>query len=157
MTALIAWPNPAPKNITPRSNAPATILHFTHAESAIASRDRIAIHITEETNRLPAIQRFDQVQFAPAMPACMTNRIKPGTQVICDSRIASTDDLPSTYSARENGRQKYRGSAPLARSGEINPGPANAVSKNANTPCTLMKLKKNLLSIERIWLGTPIC
>ncbi len=62
MTALIAWPKPAPKNITPSSNAPATILHFTHAESAIASRDKIAIQITEETNRLPAIQRFVHVQ-----------------------------------------------------------------------------------------------
>ena len=62
--------------------------------------------------------------------------------------MASTEDLPNTYSARENGRQKYNGSAPLARSGEISPGPANAVKRNANTPCTLMKLKKNSLSIE---------
>src|SRR4029077_2507291 len=156
-TPLMASPKPAPKNITPSSKAPATILHFTHAESAIASRDRIAIQINEDRIRLPAIQRFDHVQLAPARPACMANRINPGTHVICDSRIASTDDLPSTYSARENGRQKYSGRAPLARSGEINPGPAKAVNRKANTPCPLKKLKKNLLSIDSTPAGTPNC
>jgi len=40
--------------------------------------------------------------------------------------MASTADLPNTYSALENGRQKYSGSAPLARSGEISPGPVKA-------------------------------
>src|ERR1700732_4700356 len=147
----------APKNITARSKAPATILHFTQAERAMASRERIAIQISEESTILAASQRLFHVQLGPIRLACMPKRINPGIQVICESRIASTEDLPSTYSARENGRQKYNGRAPLARSGEIRPGPANAVRRNANTPRTLMKLKKNLLSMERIWLGTPIC
>jgi len=43
--------------------------------------------------------------------------------------------------------QKYNGSAPLAMSGEISPGPANAVSTKASVPCTLMNTKKNRLSI----------
>src|SRR5580704_356952 len=152
----MAWAKPAPKNITPNSKAPATIFHFTQAESAIASRDRIAIQITEERIRLPASHKFFHAQLGPARLACMTNRINPGIHVICESKIASTEDLPSTYSARENGRQKYNGSAPLARSGEINPGPAKAVNRNANTPCTLMKLKKNRLSMESITFGMRI-
>ena len=53
----MACANPAPKNITASSNAPATILHFTQAESAIASSDSIAIQISDESTRLPAIQR----------------------------------------------------------------------------------------------------
>src|SRR5579864_9118928 len=143
--------------MTASSNAPATILHFTQAESAIASSDRIAIQISDERIRLPAIQRWNHVQLAPARLACIRKRTSPGIQVICESKIASTEDLPITYSARENGRQKYKGSAPLARSGEISPGPAKAVNRNANTPCTLMKLKKNLLSMDSTPLGTPSC
>src|SRR5579862_4867187 len=117
----------------------------------MASRERIAIQIRDERTILPAIQRLSHVQRAPARLACMMKRTRPGTHVICESRIASTDDFPSTYSARENGRQKYNGSAPLARSGEIRLGPTNAVSRKAKTPCTLMKLKKNLLSMEINW------
>src|ERR1700733_418268 len=156
MTALMACAKPAPKNITPSSKAPATILHFTHAESAMASKERIAIQSKEEIMRLPAIQRWLQVQLAPSRLACITKRTSPGTHVICESKIASTEDFPSTYSAREKGRQKYSGNAPLARSGEINPGPANAVNRNASTPCTPMKWKKNRLSMARTWLGMPI-
>src|SRR5438477_4238519 len=156
-TALIACAKPAPKNITPNSKAPATIRHFTHADSAIASRERTAIQSSDEAIRLPAIQRWVQVQLHPAKLACTKKSTSPGTHVICESRIASTDDLPKTYSALEKGRQKYSGSAPLARSGEIRPGPVKAVRRNANTPCTAMKLKKNLLSMESTPLGIPIC
>src|SRR5882672_6355764 len=135
----MACAKPAPKNKTASSNAPATILHFTHAESAMARRDKTAIHIREERMMLPAIQRCCQAHPGPARLDCTANRTNPGTQVISDSKIANTDALPTTYSARENGRQKYKGSAPLAMSGEIRPGPVNAVSTNASTPCTLMK------------------
>src|SRR6202041_3624 len=154
-TALTACAKPAPKNITASNKAPATIRHFTQAESAIASRERTAIQIREESTRLAAIHRLVQVQLAPARLACIPKRINPGIHVICESRIASTEDLPSRYCARDNGRYKYNGSAPLARSGEIRPGPGNAVKRNASTPCTLMKRKKNSLSIDRTRLETP--
>src|SRR4029077_2804688 len=147
ITALVAWAKPAPKNKTASRSAPATILHFTQAERAMARRDKIEIHINEERTRLPTIQRLFQVQLDPARLACTANRTMPGIHVICDNRIARTDALPATYSARENGRQKYNGSAPFARSGAISPGPVNAVSTNASVPCTFMKKKKNLLSI----------
>src|ERR1700722_14066668 len=130
-TALTACAKPAPKNMTANSKAPATIRHFTQADSAIASSDRIAIQIKEESTRLPAIQRWLRVQAGPARLACIAKRINPGIHVICESRMANTEDFPSTYSARENGRQKYSGSAPLARSGEIKPGPTNAGNRNA--------------------------
>src|SRR5438445_672263 len=64
----------------------------------------------------------------------MMNRINPGTHVICERRIASTDALPSTYSTLENGRQKYSGNAPFARSGEIKPGPPKVHAPNATLP-----------------------
>src|ERR1700722_5162978 len=146
ITALIASPKPAPKNITASNSAPATILHFTHADNAMARSERMAIQINEETMRLPAIHRCSQVQAEPARLDCTANNTRPGIQVICDNTISKTEDLPSTYSARENGRQKYKGRAPLAMSGEISPGPMNAVRINANTPCTRMKKKKNSLS-----------
>ena len=38
--------------------------------------------------------------------------------------MKSTAILPSTYSVREIGRQRYSGRALLLRSGEIKPGPA---------------------------------
>src|SRR5208282_1463931 len=86
-------------------------------------------------------------QPGPARLACTVNSTRPGIHVISESRIARTEDFPSMYSARENGRQKYKGNAPLARSGEMRPGPVNAVSTNASTHCTLTKTRKNLLSI----------
>src|SRR5215831_2875344 len=117
-----------------RRSAPATTLHFTQADNAIANIDKIVIQIREPRMRLPAIQRLLHAHPAPAKLAWITKRITPGIQVICESRIASTEDLPSTYSAREKGRQKYSGSAPLDKSGEMRPGPANAVIRNARTP-----------------------
>ena len=48
------------------SKAPATILHLTHAERAMANRERIAIHNSEAATRLPAIHKLFQVQVAPA-------------------------------------------------------------------------------------------
>src|ERR1700722_3909584 len=132
----MACAKPAPKNITASSRAPATTLHLTQAESAMARRERIAIHIIEERTMLPAIQRCSQVQAPPARLPCTANKISPGVHVICESRIANTEALPSTYSARENGRQKYKGNAPFAMSGEIKPGPLNAVNTKASTPCT---------------------
>src|ERR1700691_3103469 len=139
ITLLTACAKPAPKNRTPSSVAPATILHFTHAESAIASSDRNTIHSRKETTRLQAIQRRSHAQAGPAKTACTAKRTRPGIHVTCESRIASTDDLPTTYSTREKGRQKYSGSAPFATSGEIRPGPENAVRRNTSTPCTFTK------------------
>src|ERR1700757_266986 len=66
MTALIACAKPAPKNISASSEAPATILHLTQAERAMANRERIAIQMREPTTRLPAIQKLFQVQVVPA-------------------------------------------------------------------------------------------
>src|SRR6202035_2533315 len=147
MTALIACANPAPKKRTASSSAPATTLHFTHADKAIASSDRNAIQINDESNMLHAIQKCSAVHVDPARLACTVNKINPGTHVICESKIANTEALPTTYSARENGRQKYNGNAPLARSGEIKPGPLKAVSTKASVPCTVIKVRKNPASI----------
>src|ERR1700757_2494123 len=125
MTALIAWAKPAPKNNTASNSAPATIRHFTHAESAMARSASTTIQMMEETIRLAAIHRWSHAQRGPARLACTAHRTIPGTQVISDKRIPSTEAFPNTYSNREKGRQKYSGKAPLARSGEIRPGPAN--------------------------------
>ena len=66
--------------------------------------------------------------------------------MISESRDSSTLILPTTYSVRENGRQKYRGIAPLARSGETRLGPTKAVSRYANAPWTQQKYRKKLAS-----------
>src|SRR5215469_5854292 len=124
--------------MTARRRAPATILHLTQAESAIANRDRTAIQSSEERIRLPAIHRLLHAQLAPARLACITNKTTPGIHVTWERRRASTDDFPNTYSVREKGRQKKSGSAPLARSGDTSPGPTNAVRRNASAPCTLI-------------------
>src|SRR5215475_10557175 len=58
ITALTACPKPAPKKKTPRTSAPATNRHLTHAESAMASRHRIAIQIQDERRILAAIHPF---------------------------------------------------------------------------------------------------
>src|SRR5215472_4196402 len=79
----------------------------------------------------------------------MAKSTRPGIQVISDSKTAKADILPAMYSAREKGRQKYRGSAPLAKSGEIRPGPVKAVRMKASAPCMSMKKKKNRLSMAR--------
>src|SRR5258708_9526776 len=123
ITALMACAKPAPKNKTASSNAPATILHFTQAERAMASRDKIAIQIKEERMMLPPIQRWCQAHSGPARLDCTANRTNPGIHGISDSRMTHTEALPNTYSSRENGREKSKGSAPLAMSGEISPGP----------------------------------
>src|SRR5579862_7761599 len=99
----MACAKPAPKNNIPKRSAPATILHFTHAEIAIERSERTAIQISDETMRLPAIHKLFHVQLGPASVACMKNRISPGIHVICESRMPSTDAFPTTYSARESG------------------------------------------------------
>src|SRR5579864_7142953 len=113
----MAAPNPERKNITPRTMAPAAILHLTHAESAMAMSEIMRIQIMEPRKMPPASERFSHIQETPERFDSIPKRIRPGIQVINDSRYKSAHSLPSTYSAREKGRQKYKGSAPLARSG----------------------------------------
>jgi hypothetical protein len=60
--------------------------------------------------------------------------------VIADRRINTTDILPSTYSTRENGLQRYSGSALFARSRETSDGPTKTFRKNAKTPWVTTKL-----------------
>src|SRR5690242_11643647 len=105
-TALIAAPNPDKKNITPRTRAPAAIRHFTQAESAIAMSELTRIQIHDPSKIAPASQRFCHIQDAPDKFDSIPNRIRPGTQVINDSKYTRAHSLPKTYSTRENGRQK---------------------------------------------------
>src|SRR5436190_20389818 len=130
--ALTAWPKPAPSEYTARISAPAAILQRTHAESASESSASITIHTQEPTKRLHATHRFACIQPDPASAACTKNTSRPGIHVTIDNTHASTDNLPSTYSSRENGLQKYSGSALLDVSEEISPGPRNVVRRNAN-------------------------
>ena len=78
----------------------------------------------------------------------MPNSTSPGTHVIHESSDTIAQPRPSTYSARDSGRQKYSGSALLARSGAIVPGPTNAVRMNARLDWMPMKIMKNSPSIS---------
>src|SRR5688572_19563859 len=112
----------------------ATIRHFTHADIASASSDSTAIQIAELAKRAHAMCQFDQNQPSPASPAWNAYSSRSGSQVIAESNMTNVAALPSTYSAREKGRDRYSGSAPLARSGATRVGPTHAVSRNAIAP-----------------------
>ncbi len=126
-----------------RLTAAATTLHFTYAELAIATRLRISSQM-----RNPATMPAPSVQLArnhepPANPTCNPNRIRPGIHVTIDSMPTRTVSRASAYVQRVSGRLKYKGSALLARSGAIRPGPASAARKTAKPACTYMKIEKN--------------
>src|ERR1035438_2088545 len=94
---------------------------------------------TQEPKKMPdAIFRLAHIQDAPLKSPSRRNSSNPGTQVISESRIISTDALPKTYSRREKGRDKYNGMALLARSGAIRLGPPKAATKTPKKHCTPM-------------------
>src|SRR5258708_27992489 len=114
---LTAAPNPAPARKPPRIDAAAATLHFTQAERANAIRARKTSQSSSPPSSDPKIHKLSQVQRRPARLACTRKTTKPGIHVITERKYTSRLIFPSTYSARVNGRQKYSGSALLARSG----------------------------------------
>src|SRR4051794_12888773 len=108
----MARANPAPKKNMPSSSAPATIRHFTHAESANAASESTSIQTNEPRTMARAIQKLSHVHCQPERLACTKNKTSPGSQVIHDRVMSSTDIFPSTYSVRDNGRQRYKVRAP---------------------------------------------
>src|SRR5258708_37504661 len=129
MTPLIAAPNPAPAKNTARIRPPAAIFHFTQADMASAISERISTHNPRPRKIPQAIHRLARVHSQPARLPLIANRARPGIQVMLESKNTSTLIFPTTYSVRENGRQKYSGSELLARSGATRLGPTNAVSR----------------------------
>src|SRR6185437_4910674 len=102
---MVAPKAAATKN-TPNISAPAAGFHFTHAESAKASSASTKIQ-TQEAMKMPLASReFALTHVQPSKYPCNRNKRSPGTQVISESRMASTDILPNTYSTRENGRAR---------------------------------------------------
>src|SRR5437016_7767214 len=123
MTAFMAAAKPAPRKKTPSTSAPAMGFHFTHADSARPIRARMTTSARELKKIARASHKCSHIQEPPDRPASMQKRIRPGIQVISETSQAMTQNFPSTYSTREKGRQKYSGSALLARSGEMSVGP----------------------------------
>ena len=64
-----------------------------------------------------------------------------------DIKITSTESLPNTYSARENGRARYSDSALFERSGDTWPGPMNVAKKSASMLCQPRNDMKKPVSI----------
>src|SRR5579872_6854104 len=109
----MAAPNPAPRKKTPRTSAPATGFHLTHADNASPIRANTTASASPPKKSARASQRLSQTHEPPERPASTRNKMSPGTQVINDTSHAMTQNFPNTYSLRENGRQKYRGRALL--------------------------------------------
>src|ERR1700677_4023600 len=97
-TPLIVAPKAAATKKTPKTSAPAAGFHLTHAESASASSESKTIHTHEPKKKPHAMRALSCAQQPPSRYACRPNSAKPGTQVISDIRIMSTDILPNTYS-----------------------------------------------------------
>src|SRR5579862_501069 len=111
--------------------APATMRQRTHADIARASSEIRIVHMKLVRKIDQASQALSFSQAEPSRLHWIENRIKPGTQVMNASNSAMTESFPNTYSVRENGRQKYSGSALLVRSPETSPGRTNDVNRNA--------------------------
>jgi hypothetical protein len=86
-----------------------------------------------------AIRMFLKNQSKPSRYASNRNSSRPGIHVIAESRIASTESLPSTYSLRVNGRARYSGSPLLRMSAEISAGPTKNTSRKLKKPWIFMK------------------
>src|SRR5262245_52868676 len=110
----------------------AAVRHLIQAENAVASSERITSHEKLSVKIAFAIHQFSTIQPPPSREELNRNSNKPGTQVISESIISSTDILPTMYSKRVNGRDRYSGRALLARSREINTGPMITVKTNAS-------------------------
>jgi hypothetical protein len=74
--------------------------------------------------------------------------------VISESSATSTAAFPATYSARERGRDRYSGRAPLTRSGETNTGATHAVRKKARKPWMVSATRKNSGRITSVSAGS---
>ena len=70
-----------------------------------------------------------------------------------DSRVTRLEALPSTYSGRVKGRERYSGNAPLTRSGETSTGATQAVSRKASAPWKVSAPKKNSACVN-CWLAS---
>src|SRR6187402_614014 len=125
----------------------ATTRHLTSAEIARAINESRMIQTIEPKKIDHIIHRFDHSQPTPARETWKKKTRSPGIHVTHDSRNTTTAILPSTYSTRESGLQRYSGRALLARSREIKGGATITVRMNANAPCTSMNVRKNVLSI----------
>src|SRR5215213_948811 len=103
---LMASPNAIGMKKMPISAALAASLHLSHEEIAsdISASRRIQTQLPRTI--APAILKFDANQLQPSRYDWKRKRSRIGTQVIKESRISSTLILPTTYSARENGRQR---------------------------------------------------
>jgi hypothetical protein len=126
---------------TPARAPLATTLHRIQAERARPRRVSTRIHTHDPANTAAAIRRLARPQ-PSASPASSAKRTRTGTQVTAESRASSTVALPRTYSTRVNGRERYRGRAPLTRSGETSTGATHAVSRKARLPWKVRIAKK---------------
>src|SRR6266516_1868938 len=103
---LITSPNIDGINNSPSSAALATTRHLTRADTAWESSASNRIQTKLERKIALAIQILLTNQLAPSRYDWKRKRSNCGIQVIAESRINRTDIFPSTYSVRENGRQR---------------------------------------------------
>src|SRR5262245_30269562 len=84
----------------------AAVRHLIQAENAVASRVRITSHVKLRVKMAFAIHKFSNIKARPPKYELKRKSNSPGTHVISESSINSTDILPTMYSKRENGRDR---------------------------------------------------
>src|SRR5215472_18451134 len=140
--ALMAVPKPGPTKKKASIKALAATRHLSQADAASATNPTIAIHIHEARRIEPNIQKCDQIQPLPAIPAFKKKRRSVGIQVMTDTRLAITRNFPRTYSVREIGRPRISGKALFAKSIATNCGPCHVISRNEIHDCIPRKARK---------------
>src|SRR5262245_7674062 len=89
-TLSIIVDTPARMKKMARLTAPATILHFTYADAAIATRPRTSSHRRNPmTTAAPSVQ-FARNHHPPARPTCSPNKMRPGIHVTTESMPTMT-------------------------------------------------------------------
>ena len=139
---LIAAPKPGPTKKNASMRALAATRHLSHVDAASATSPTMAIHIHDASRIEPSIQKCDQIQPLPSIPPFKKKRRSVGIQVTADTRLAITRNFPRTYSVREIGRPRIKGSALFAKSEAINCGPCQVISRNESQDCIPKNARK---------------
>src|SRR3954462_7627437 len=138
----MAAPKAGPTKKKASITALAATRHLSHAEAASATSPTIAIHIHDARRMAPPSHRCDQSHPFPSSHACKKKMISTGIQVMTEIRVAITRNFPRTYSVRDIGGPRIRGSALLAKSAAISCGPCQVISKNDIHECAPRKARK---------------
>ena len=156
-TALMACAKPAPKNKTPSNRRACN-------DSPLHPRRKR--HGQQRQNRNPDQRRNQQAAgnpeiaprpTPPARLACTRKRISPGTHVICESRMASTDDLAQHILGPEKRTAEIQRQRAVGEIGRNQSRPGKGGQKKRKCALHGHEIEKELVVDGKHALGTPTC